>query len=319
MKKEELEAILGDGENTPDLGPIEDYLQAVATESELPDFAVGICTLRIEESAPKLRAVLLRAADGEPLSDDECLLLFRGVHILGAARDREACQPLLRLLGRPFGEVDVLLGDAITESLAKIVTGVFDGDTDSLFALITDASIDGFIREALFGAATFLAWERRIDRDRFREVLVRFYEQRPAEDGDQAWAGWLQAISLHGLRDLVPLVDNAWRENRLPEEWVDRPEFDNDLAAAERSPDDIDRFTQNNLGYIEDALVALDWTRGTNDVFDEDDEEAPWADLAYPQEPVRNPWRHVGRNDPCPCGSGKKAKKCCLANGAPPG
>ncbi|TIP76603.1 MAG: hypothetical protein E5X63_41945, partial [Mesorhizobium sp.] len=21
-----------------------------------------------------------------------------------------------------------------------------------------------------------------------------------------------------------------------------------------------------------------------------------------------------GRNDPCPCGSGKKAKKCCLAN-----
>ncbi|MCF6115630.1 SEC-C domain-containing protein [Mesorhizobium muleiense] len=24
--------------------------------------------------------------------------------------------------------------------------------------------------------------------------------------------------------------------------------------------------------------------------------------------------RHVGRNDPCPCGSGKKAKKCCLAN-----
>ncbi|RWK45049.1 MAG: hypothetical protein EOR45_38715, partial [Mesorhizobium sp.] len=26
------------------------------------------------------------------------------------------------------------------------------------------------------------------------------------------------------------------------------------------------------------------------------------------------PWRHVGRNDPCPCGSGKKAKKCCLAN-----
>ncbi|WP_197427437.1 SEC-C metal-binding domain-containing protein [Bradyrhizobium retamae] len=28
--------------------------------------------------------------------------------------------------------------------------------------------------------------------------------------------------------------------------------------------------------------------------------------------------RHVGRNDPCPCGSGKKAKKCCLANGEPP-
>jgi hypothetical protein len=27
-------------------------------------------------------------------------------------------------------------------------------------------------------------------------------------------------------------------------------------------------------------------------------------------EPVKNPMRHVGRNDPCPCGSGKRAKKC---------
>jgi hypothetical protein len=93
MKKEELEAILGDGENTPDLGPIEGYLDAVATERTLPNFAVGICTVRIEEAAPKLRAVLLRAADGEVLSDDESLLLFRGLHIVGGARDREACQP----------------------------------------------------------------------------------------------------------------------------------------------------------------------------------------------------------------------------------
>lgn len=26
--------------------------------------------------------------------------------------------------------------------------------------------------------------------------------------------------------------------------------------------------------------------------------------------PVRNPMREVGRNDPCPCGSGSKFKKC---------
>ena len=37
----------------------------------------------------------------------------------------------------------------------------------------------------------------------------------------------------------------------------------------------------------------------------------PWAS---PEEPVTNPLRHVGRNDPCPCGSVKKFKKCCLAD-----
>ena len=29
-------------------------------------------------------------------------------------------------------------------------------------------------------------------------------------------------------------------------------------------------------------------------------------------ERALNPFRGVGRNDPCPCGSGKKFKRCCL-------
>jgi uncharacterized protein YecA (UPF0149 family) len=29
-------------------------------------------------------------------------------------------------------------------------------------------------------------------------------------------------------------------------------------------------------------------------------------------KPAVNPLRDVGRNDPCPCGSGKKFKRCCL-------
>ena len=318
MKKEELEAVLGDGENAPDLGPIENYLHAVATEPKLPDFAVGMCTARIEESAPKLRAVLLRAADGTELSDDESLLLFRGLHILGGARDREACQPLLRLLRRPEQELDDLLGDTVTESMAKIVTGVFDDDIDTLFALMIDRSIDEFIREALFGAATFLAWDRRIERSRLQEFLVRFYEERPAEDGDQAWAGWLQAIALLGLRDLVPLVDSAFREDRIPEAWIDRPQFDEDLAWRNTRP--TTSIDSRKPTSVTSRMCSCRWigraapkTSSTRTA-----RKLRGADLAYPNEPVRNPWRHVGRNDPCPCGSGKKAKKCCLANGEPP-
>jgi preprotein translocase subunit SecA len=29
-------------------------------------------------------------------------------------------------------------------------------------------------------------------------------------------------------------------------------------------------------------------------------------------EPVRNKGPRTGRNDPCPCGSGKKYKQCCM-------
>ena len=112
MRKEE-------DENTPDLGPIEDYLHAVATERKLPSLAVGICTLRIEDAAPKLRALLDRSADGAILSDDTDLLLFRGIHILGAARDSQACRPILRSLRLPFQDLDDLLGDAVAEKHGK--------------------------------------------------------------------------------------------------------------------------------------------------------------------------------------------------------
>ena len=36
-------------------------------------------------------------------------------------------------------------------------------------------------------------------------------------------------------------------------------------------------------------------------------------DSAVRRQPVRNADKKVGPNDPCPCGSGKKYKKCCRA------
>nr|WP_287260507.1 SEC-C metal-binding domain-containing protein [Mesorhizobium sp.] len=73
------------------------------------------------------------------------------------------------------------------------------------------------------------------------------------------------------------------------------------------------------LDYIDDVLEALEWSRHAG-FPDEEDRQSPLPEKTWLDElpsltaPVTNPLRHVGRNDPCPCGSGKKAKKCCLAN-----
>ena len=32
-------------------------------------------------------------------------------------------------------------------------------------------------------------------------------------------------------------------------------------------------------------------------------------------KPILRDYKKIGRNDPCPCGSGKKYKNCCLASG----
>jgi hypothetical protein len=298
-------------------GPIEAHLDALARSDEKPILALAVCTLRFDESGPALRAVLERAADGEMLDDDESSLLFCAVHILGGARDSRACPALLRFLRRPVDAIERHLGDTITETLARIAAGVFDGDAGSLFAAIADASADGFVRDALFGAAAFLTWEGRIGRDAMRGFLEDFHRQRPAGAGDQAWYGWQETIALLGLRDLAPLVRDAWAEGLVPGELIEPDYFEADLAAAEREPDDVGRFRRAHLGYIEDVVEALDWCvwdgDGDGDEAGVGEYGGEWGAEPGWTEPAVNPLRHVGRNDPCPCGSGRKFKKCCLA------
>lgn len=48
--------------------------------------------------------------------------------------------------------------------------------------------------------------------------------------------------------------------------------------------------------------------------FKKDDDKWYFYDAAAPeQKQVKREGPKVGRNDPCPCGSGKKYKKCCLS------
>ncbi|GIW73394.1 MAG: UPF0225 protein [Planctomycetota bacterium] len=48
-------------------------------------------------------------------------------------------------------------------------------------------------------------------------------------------------------------------------------------------------------------------------------QEGSWYFVTGRQPPVRRTSPKIGRNDPCPCGSGKKYKRCCGAVQAPSG
>lgn len=58
-------------------------------------------------------------------------------------------------------------------------------------------------------------------------------------------------------------------------------------------------------------MAAPKHEHGPNCDHDHDHDHGP------PQEPFRHAQPKVGRNDPCPCGSGRKYKKC--HGGAPTG
>jgi Predicted metal-binding protein related to the C-terminal domain of SecA len=61
----------------------------------------------------------------------------------------------------------------------------------------------------------------------------------------------------------------------------------------------LDKMAKENPEEFEDL--------GTDFAEDEEEEEGAYET----QQPYRRDENKVGRNDPCPCGSGKKYKKCC--------
>ena len=298
------EAVPVHGSPATDQDPIERILEVIATQYDTPDAGMRACVRRIEEARPALLDVLSRAAAHGLRRQQDRTLLFRGLHIMGVARVTAACQPLLRLLRRPADEVEDTLGDSLTETLPKIVAGVFDGDSPALFAAIADRRIDEAARWSLLTASTFLTWEKRIDLEATKAFLHRFGTERLAPAHDAAWIGWGESVALLGLADLAPAVEAVWAT--FPKQLADLRFFRETLADAQMEPGDPGRFEANNGGYLDDIVDALAWTRprddGTAYVRD---------DLAL--KPVHNPLRHIGRNDPCPCGSGRKFKKCCGA------
>lgn len=64
--------------------------------------------------------------------------------------------------------------------------------------------------------------------------------------------------------------------------------------------------------------LMLDFPWEANEQMDKIIEKAPKGlpieDVPVVAKPGPRPKGKVGRNDPCPCGSGLKFKKCCLRN-----
>jgi hypothetical protein len=219
--------------------------------------------------------------------------------------------------------MDVLLADGITDHLSVILARVYDGDPAPLRSLIEDPSADEFIRDAALGALIWLTHTERLDRGDTEAYLRALYETMQPRDENYVWFGWQQAVAMLGFADMAPLVDDLFERGWIGDHIMDREHFQEDLRAVLAADDPASVFPDNikddgELGNL--AVMMADWY-----CFEPPPPQQPTRlEFIRPNvppappvtTPVRNPYRNVGRNDPCPCGSGKKFKKCCLGKAA---
>jgi len=97
------------------------------------------------------------------------------------------------------------------------------------------------------------------------------------------------------VRAILEQIEKEEEEEEDRELEEDQPDEDENAALYERDYENA----MDNQALIFKMMDAV----SGNDIAD---------DIIDRMEPIRNTSPKVGRNDPCPCGSGKKYKKCCL-------
>ena len=255
--------------------------------------------------------IFLRAIDsylspgGDPAAQEALFFIF---HLLGAWHEKSAYRPLARLLRCPTDDLDVILGDFSLETGPRVMAAVFDGDPRPLYDLIHDQNVDQFIRGAMCETVAIVTLQGNLPREEAARFLRACYSELGPQGECWVWHGWQAAIAVLGLVELEPLVEEAFARGFISGSWLGREDFEEDLQRAMHHQPPLP--ASGNFALFGDVIEELSsWN-----CFEPETPEIAAYDeklrryLNEQREPAINPFKGVGRNDPCPCG-----RKYCTA------
>ncbi len=251
-------------------------------------------------------------ADPDSAIDEDNALPIYAMFLSAERRDAAFAPAILDLMKLPPDVIDALLGEnTLTEGLGRCLASVWHGDDEPIRALTMDESRDMFVRMAAVEAMVVRAIEGDADLNSVAELVF--------------------SLARHAAG--VPLPSVASARGKAPRKLYD-PFFNMllstlaDLGASQYWAQ-IEQWDRNGLiDPINEDIASLRETIFSSPdarlshmfkpfyVRDTVEEMSRWACFNEPEppEPYIRALPKVGRNDPCPCGSGKKFKKCCGAD-----
>ncbi len=304
--------------------------QLERNHTQVPRNALEEAAAHREEIIPRLLGVLEEVAKDTAgyLDDQDRNLHIYAMYLLAQFREPRAYPLLVKIFSAP-GEVPFeLAGDVVTQDLASILASVSDGDPSGMMELVENDKANEYARgSALDGFVTLMAFGRRTRDDvmAYLRRLFQILERKPNE----VWNGLANVCA-----DLCPVEFMMELRQAYDEGLVDPGSigWDEVEEAHEMGPDTAWKKARYRYRLITDTADAITWwgcfhdyaaekeraAAGTGAEDDpaafEDDADSLFpllgSDLGIP-EPYRRTEPKVGRNEPCPCGSGKKYKRCC--------
>jgi len=281
-------------------------LESLNKKTGLPNEAIQAARADKDSVIP----LFLRAFEEveSPGRTDYNAALFFAFHLLGEWRVNLAYPALARFLRKPPDIVDAVLGDAITATTHRVMASVFDGNLQPLCDIIHDEDAEEFVRSRMIEAIALLTLRGDVSREWSEQFLRECYDRLRPQDCCYVWSGWQQSIVWLGFSSLKPLVERAFARGFIDISWLSYADFEGDLQYTLDNPDAPPLRAENDLTLFDDTILELSTWAAFNPEPRPRKQPAPVSFY----DPKSNPFLNVGRNDPCPCGSGKKFKKCCL-------
>jgi hypothetical protein len=242
---------------------------------------------------------------------------FFALFLLIEFRAAKAFATIVRAVSLPDDLPSNLFGDGIHEALPLAVPAMANERLDEVLTLIRNRELNEYVRWALqTGLVNLVAGGLRSREEivgHLKAILIEAIENKDPE---------AVLAAVNSLHDLYPEetyddIKRAYDLGLVDEFMIGLEDFDRQLA---RGKDHVLQRMQEKPAHIEDTVEMLrHWA-----AFQPRKREpavTPTPQTRSPRNlppplPQPNPVSgkvepRVGRNEPCPCGSGKKFKKCC--------
>lgn len=264
-------------------------------DGELPRPALRAAMAQPETIIPELLTILAytRAHAQDLLEEPEYTAHLYALYLLAQFREPRAYPLMVDFFSLP-GDVSLdLTGDVVTEDLDRLLASVCGGDTSLIERLVENPYANAYVRTAALRALVCLvAWGEKTREDVLAYYIGLFHGGLLREP-HHVWDGLVSCCTDLYPAEVEEEIRHAFRDGLVDDSFIDLAYIEQELVRGKA------------------VVLAKLHARRCRPIHDTIAEFEGWASFQPTRPTPQAATRKVGRNHPCPCGSGKKYKKCC--------